>query len=110
MRRDREDMAAGVLSKVEYRMKWYGEDEDTAKKKVADYFLYDMIGKYMPALSTGAMTPEQFVEKVYPDAPNKEEIIEYIISFTKSTSLLDMESLYAGDETGGDEVDGEDEA
>ena len=32
------------------------------KKKVADYFLYDMIGKYMPALSTGAMTPEQFVE------------------------------------------------
>ena len=110
MRRDREDMVAGVLSKVEYRMKWYGEDEDTAKKKVADYFLYDMIGKYMPALSTGAMTPEQFVEKVYPDAPNKEEIIEYIISFTKSTSLLDMESLYAGDETGGDEVDGEDEA
>lgn len=109
MRRDREDMNAGVLSKVEYRMKWYGEDEETAKKKVADYFLYDMIGKYMPALATGAMTPTQFVEKVYPDAPNKEEIIAYIESFAKSASMLDMESLYAGDETGGD-VDGEDEA
>ena len=107
MRRDREDMVAGVMSKVEYRMKWYGEDEDTAKKKVADYFLYDMIGKYSPALATGAMTPEQFVEKVYPDAPNKEEIIEYIMEFTKSANVLDMEALYAGDETGGNDEGGE---
>lgn len=107
MRRDREDMVAGVMSKVEYRMKWYGEDEDTAKKKVADYFLYDMIGKYSPALATGAMTPEQFVEKVYPDAPNKEEIIAYIMEFTKSANVLDMEALYAGDETGGNDEGGE---
>lgn len=98
MRRDREDMNAGVLSKVEYRMKWYGEDEDTAKKKVADYFLYDMLGKYMPALGTGAMTPAQFVDKVYPDAPNKDEIIAYIESFTKSANMLDMAELYAGNE------------
>ena len=38
------------------------------------------------------------------------DFVNDIVSFTKSTSLLDMESLYAGDETGGDEVDGEDEA
>jgi hypothetical protein len=107
MRRDREDMNSGVLSKVEYRMKWYAEDEDTAKKKVADYFLYDMIGKYSPALATGAITPEQFVEKVYPDAPNKEEIIAYIESFAKSASMLDMEALYAGDESG---IDDEEES
>ena len=38
MRRDREDMAAGVLSKVEYRMKWYGEDEDTAEEESGGLF------------------------------------------------------------------------
>jgi hypothetical protein len=66
-----------------------------------------MIGKYSPALATGAMTPEQFVEKVYPDAPNKEEIIAYIESFAKSASMLDMEALYAGDESG---IDDEEES
>ena len=32
---DRQDMAIDVLSRVEYRMKWYGEDETTAKQKIA---------------------------------------------------------------------------
>jgi hypothetical protein len=26
----------GVMSKVEYRMKWYNEDEETAKQKLAE--------------------------------------------------------------------------
>lgn len=34
-RRDRENVNAGVMSKVEFRMKWLGEDEETAKDKVA---------------------------------------------------------------------------
>lgn len=28
---DRQDVNMGVMSVLEYRMKWYGEDEDTAK-------------------------------------------------------------------------------
>lgn len=34
MLNDRQDVASGIMSKVEYRMKWYGEDEDTAKKAI----------------------------------------------------------------------------
>lgn len=33
---DRMDLAAGLLSKVDYRMKWYGEDEKTARAKIAE--------------------------------------------------------------------------
>lgn len=33
---DRADMAAGIMSKIEYRMKWYGETEAEAKKHVVD--------------------------------------------------------------------------
>lgn len=33
---DRADVAAGLMTKVEYRMKWYGENENTAKQKVAE--------------------------------------------------------------------------
>lgn len=32
---DLKDLAAGVMQAYEYRMKWYGEDEATARKKVA---------------------------------------------------------------------------
>lgn len=34
MLNDRQDLASGVMSKVEYRMKWYNEDEATAKAKI----------------------------------------------------------------------------
>lgn len=33
---DRQDVNMGVMSKVEYRMKWYNEDEETAKQKLAE--------------------------------------------------------------------------
>ena len=33
---DRQDVNMGVMSKVEYRMKWYNEDEETAKQKIAE--------------------------------------------------------------------------
>ena len=32
--RDKDDVAAGLMQKWEYRVKWYGEDEATAKKMV----------------------------------------------------------------------------
>ena len=31
---DRKDVAMGVMSHLEYRMKWFGEDEETAKKNL----------------------------------------------------------------------------
>lgn len=33
---DRQDMAIDVLSRVDYRMKWYGEDEETARAKISE--------------------------------------------------------------------------
>lgn len=33
---DRQDVTMGVMSKIEYRMKWYNEDEETAKQKIAE--------------------------------------------------------------------------
>lgn len=35
-RQDMSDMAAGVMTKVEYRMKWYGETEEEAAKHIID--------------------------------------------------------------------------
>lgn len=35
-KRDREDVAMGVMSLLEYRMKWYNEDEETAKKNLPE--------------------------------------------------------------------------
>ena len=33
---DIQDINTGILNKYEYRMKWYGEDEETAKAKIAE--------------------------------------------------------------------------
>jgi hypothetical protein len=101
MERDRADVNAGIMAKWEYRMKWYAEDEDTAKETMAKLFMDDLIGRYQDALLSGAMTPQQFVEEVYPFATNKDEIIAYIMEFVKMpSSQLDMSPLYEGDETG----------
>lgn len=35
-RQDIQDVSMGVMSKLEYRMKWYGEDEETAKKNLPE--------------------------------------------------------------------------
>ena len=32
---DRQDVSMGVMSKIEYRMKWFNEDEETARQKIA---------------------------------------------------------------------------
>lgn len=34
-KQDKEDVAAGIMQPWEYRAKWYGEDEETAKKMIA---------------------------------------------------------------------------
>lgn len=100
MERDRQDVIAGIMSVPEYREKWYGEDEDTAIEKYNDHFLYKVIDNYINALASGAITPDQYVEKVFPNATNKVEIIEYIENFVgkQETDMADF--LYDGNESG----------
>lgn len=97
MKRDREDVVAGIMSIPEYREKWYGEDAETAEKSYRDKFLFTIIDNYLQALTTGAIRPEEYVEKVFPDATNKEEIIEYINSFVNSSDNIE-DFIYGGNE------------
>lgn len=100
MDRDRLDVQAGIMSVPEYREKWYGEDEETAIEKYNNHFLYKVIDNYLTALSSGAITPEQYVEKVFPNAQNKLEIIEYIEKMVGKEEADMQDFLYDGDESG----------
>jgi hypothetical protein len=95
--RDRLDVQTGLMGHVEYRMKWYGEDEITALANIRKYSLYVLINQYMPALQSGAMTPEDYCIAVYGEA--SPERVEYIKEFMTSSPQLDMTPLYEGDES-----------
>ena len=94
---DRADVASGVMSKVEYRMKWYNEDEVTAKSITDKYFgdvsLANRINAFLPALTAGAMTTLQFVTMVYPDEPNKEKLADSIAEMMKSNSSISTDDI-----------------
>jgi len=105
MDRDRLDVQAGIMSVPEYREKWYGETEEEAKEHYEDYFLNKIIDNYLTALTSGAITPEQYVEKVFSQAPNKEEIVAYIKEFMNKPMPDIANTLYDGDETGSGEND-----
>ena len=87
---DRKDVESGIQSKLEFRMKWYGEDEATAKKALKAAFgdtdLASRIATFSQALATGAITYKEYVEQVYPDAKNKEEIIADLKSMGQITA------------------------
>ena len=100
MLRDRADVTAGIMSVIEYRMKWMGEDEDTATQKYQTQFQYQIINNYLQALTTGAMTVEQYVDKVFPDSADRQGIIDYITEFVGTRDDFDP---YEGDETGEEE-------
>lgn len=67
---DRQDVVNGVMSKVEYRMKYFGEDEQTAIKNLLKFDV-DIITKkaeqLTPLLNDGYITPTAFVKLVYGD-------------------------------------------
>ena len=67
---DRQDVNNGVMSKVEYRMKYYGEDESTAVKSILKTNV-DIITHKAEQLTTllndGYITPTAFVKLVYGD-------------------------------------------
>ena len=65
---DRTDVTNGVMSKVEYRMKWYGEDEERARENLDKFSLDDVdvrINALLTALQSGAITPLEFAKLVY---------------------------------------------
>lgn len=109
MDRDRLDVQSGIMSVPEFREKWYGEDADTAEQKYNDQFLYKIIENYLQALTTGAMTPQQYVDVVFPNAQNKEEIIAYIEQFIGKNSDMSMEELYKGDGQDEEEIQEQEE-
>jgi A118 family predicted phage portal protein len=97
MKRDKEDVAAGLMAKEEYRMKWYGEDDEEAKAKVREYFHYELIDRYTPALVAGAITPEMFVDKVYGEVENKQAIVDYITNAISVGDTFDLYNTAEGD-------------
>jgi hypothetical protein len=68
------------MSNVEYRMKWYGEDEETATNKVVYLDISKMYDSLSASLQAGQLTPDQFVELVKLRFPklNTEGLAEYI--------------------------------
>lgn len=74
--RDKGLVASGLMSKVEFRERWLGEDEKTALENYRKYFKQDIMNDYMPALLQGAMSPEQFLIEVYGVADSK--MVDYI--------------------------------
>ena len=74
---DRKDLDSGILSKIQFRMKWYGEDEETARKALKEAFgdvdLAQRIATFSQALESGAMSYKEFVKQVYPDLSEKEQ-------------------------------------
>lgn len=98
---DRTDVTNGVMSKVEYRMKWYGEDEETARENIEKFALNDLdtrLNALIPALDGGAISVEAFVNEVYKDKDDayKNAMVDYITEAkAKSSEPLDL-SVFGG--------------
>lgn len=81
---DRKDVDNGIMSKLEFRMKWYGEDEDSARKALTDAFgdteLASRMNSFATALASGGITYEEYVDQVYPNKSKEEkkEIVEQL--------------------------------
>lgn len=97
--RDKEDVAAGLMSPIEYRERWYGESYEEAVDQYRKYFKYDIINKYLPALQSGAMTVKQFVLEV--EGKEDADMEAYI------TENLDRGGSYVDDILKGYDVEGE---
>lgn len=90
---DRQDVTNGVMSKVEYRQKWFNENESDAIKKL-DLDTIARLNDYMPALSSGAMSPKIFVDKCYSylNENEKAELVAYIETYLGKAS--DVDDIY----------------
>ena len=87
--RDMTNVNAGLMSEVEYRMRWFGEDEKSAKQYVYNNLRYKLINNNLQALNGGAMTPETFVDICYGDKTEDQKsiIIQYILEKQNQSSI-----------------------
>lgn len=92
---DRKDVDSGVMSKLEFRQKWYGEDETTAKEKLkpayGDTDLLSRINSFSPALAQGAITYKEYVDQVYPDKSEAEK--ETMVEELKEQGSVSADAL-----------------
>lgn len=76
---DQKEVEFGVMSLIGYRMKWFAEDEKTAKKYVekiyGDADLLKRLANYTPFLTQGVLTALEFVKKVYIDIKEEDKQI-----------------------------------
>ena len=112
---DAKDVAAGIMSKVEYRMKWYNESEATAKKNINKFFGDDVIAnklaKFQDAYSSGNMSTKLFVKLVYGDTLSEAEQLEQIEALDskrEAASEEDMKSAFVAMSTDNGVLDSED--
>jgi len=104
MARDRTNVAAGLMSVVEFRQKWYAQSEDDAKKFINENLKYSLIDHYLPGLAQGGISPSKYVEIVFPEMNEVEqkEMIDYITTYLdslKASSEPDSidDDVYQGD-------------
>ena len=92
---DRKDVEAGIQSKLQFRMKWYGEDEATARKALknayGDVDLAQRISTFGTALAQGSITYDEYVKQVFPDKTDQERAA--IVEKLKSQGSISAESL-----------------
>ncbi|MFA5283907.1 MAG: hypothetical protein WC366_05335 [Bacilli bacterium] len=91
---DREDVTNGVMSKIEYRVKWFGETEEQATAMIIKYFgnvsLENKINTCLAAMGAGLMTIQQFVDNVYPDSTEKQKLIDELLIAKKEASSISL--------------------
>lgn len=100
--RDRTNVTSGLMSEVEYRMRWFGESEKDAQTYVYNNLRYKLINNNLQALTSGAMTPIDFVNICYGDMneTKKVEIATYIAEHITIGSPIDnFEDLENPEET-----------
>lgn len=82
------DMSHGVMSKVEYRMKFYGETEAEATKNINKFNVEELANKInalMPAVQAHLLLPKDFVKFVYGE--ENPEIEAYIVDGLEKQSF-----------------------
>lgn len=91
--RDMSNVNAGLMSEIEYRMRWFGEDEKSAQNYVYNNLRYRLINNNLQALQSGAMTPEVFVNICYGDKNEEEKntIIAYITEQLNKSSVSTLD-------------------
>lgn len=100
---DRTDLQNGIMSMVEYRMKWYGEDEKTARETVykenGNVELAKRIQALTPALQTGTIPAKLFIKYAYTKEDitatgmSEDELAEYIEERIKSGESITADDI-----------------